>query len=77
MENENKKPTKKYRSGSTTLTVWTNTNEKGEWKTFQLERNYKNKEEKWQTTNSYRSSDLHDIILLVSEAYKDDKLKDK
>lgn len=72
---EKTKPTKKYRSGTVTLTVWNNTSDKGEWKTFQIDRNYKDQNDEWKKTNSYRKRDLIDIVTCVEKAYRDETLK--
>ncbi len=66
------KPLKEYRAGLISLNLWENVSKEGEkFNSFTFKRLYKDKEEKWQTTQSLRISDLPKIKILVEEAYKD------
>lgn len=75
MADEKKQPTRKYRSGGITLTVWKNEGKDGEYETFSLDRNYKDKDDKWQKTNSYRLQDLLRVSQVMQKAFEDSTLK--
>lgn len=71
------KVVKKYRSGGITLTIWENSNEKNEvFNTFQLERSYKDKNDEWQVTNTFRMQDLPKIQEMTRKAYTDMLIKE-
>jgi len=68
-------PEKKFRAGAITATIWLNKghNSKGEeteYKTISLERNYTDKEGRWQSTNSFRINDLPKANVLLNKAYE-------
>ena len=68
-------PYKKFRAGAITATIWNNEsqskeNEKIEYKTISFERNYKDKNDEWQTTNSLRTNDLPKAILVLTKAFE-------
>jgi len=69
------KPTAKLRDGMLTATIWKNENssgDTGEVKTFysvDLSRSYKDKDDKWQETNSFSGSELLRVGNLVQTAY--------
>ena len=69
------KPEKKIRAGGITATVWQNTgqNKSGEpvtYRTISLERNYKDKNDEWKSTNSFRINDLPKVALVAQKAYE-------
>ena len=78
---ENKKlPAAKFRFGNVTATVWENPqkNEQGEeyiLHSIVVERNYKDKNEEWQTTNNFTFNDLVGVKIVSEEALKFIKLK--
>jgi len=67
-------PTHKFRAGGITATVWQNSTKKDgkdiEYRTITLERSYKDKDDKWQTTNSMRINDLPKVAMVCNEAFK-------
>ena len=68
-------PEKKIRAGAVSATIWSNegtskTGEKVEYKTISLERNYKDKEGNWKSTNSFRVTDLPKASLVMNKAYE-------
>lgn len=63
-------PEKKFRAGGVSATVWKNQAENGEYRTISIERNYKDKDGNWKTTNSFRVNDLPKLALLGAEVYK-------
>lgn len=75
MANEkNTKPEKQFRSGAITASIWKNTAEvngkETEFKTIAVNRSYKDKDDKWQNTNSFRISDLPKVQLVCQKAYE-------
>lgn len=72
MEN---KPEKTFRAGVISATVWQNAakSKNGEdvvFKTISLKRSYKDKDEKWQSTSSFRINDLPKVELVAKKAYE-------
>ncbi|MBI2668689.1 hypothetical protein HYX14_02495 [Candidatus Woesearchaeota archaeon] len=68
-------PEKKFRAGGISATVWLNkgkkTNgEESEYRTISIERNYTDKEGKWQSTNSLRLNDLPKAVVALQKAYE-------
>lgn len=67
------KPEKKYRSGGVVATIWKNEKEKDgkkmEFYTINIERSYKDKNDEWATTNSYKSNDLHKVISVCQKSF--------
>lgn len=69
------KPEKKFRVSPVSATIWQNqgTNKNGEpvsFRTISIERNYKDKNDQWQSTNSFRLSDLPKVALVANKAYE-------
>ena len=68
-------PEKKFRAGAVSATIWKNKaeNKEGsevEYKTISIERNYTDKEGKWQSTNSFRTNDLPKAKVVLDKAYE-------
>lgn len=67
-------PEKKFRAGGVTATVWNNEIETKEgkqaYKSVSVSRSYKDKDGKWQETNSYRAADLAKLALVASKAFE-------
>ncbi|MBN2881541.1 hypothetical protein JXM83_05830 [Candidatus Woesearchaeota archaeon] len=65
-------PTKKFIAGPVSATVWTNKTkeEDGEYKTISIDRNYKDSDGNWKSTNVLRSSDIPRAILVLNKAYE-------
>lgn len=67
-------PEKKFRAGAISATIWANQTVKDgkvfEYKTVSFERNYKDKDDAWKTTNSLRMQDLPKAVLVLSKAYE-------
>lgn len=69
---ENNKPTKIYKAGAISLSLWENETQDGNtMSSFTLNRSYKDKDDKWQKTQTLRVSDLPKLKVLLDEAYKD------
>jgi len=71
----NNLPEKKFRAGAVSSTVWLNkgTTKEGketEYRTISVERSYTDKEGNWQSTNSFRTSDLPRASLVLQKAYE-------
>ena len=68
-------PEKKFRAGAVSATVWSNdaVTKEGKpstYRTVSIERNYKDKADKWQSTNSMRVTDLPKASLVLQKAYE-------
>ena len=67
-------PEKKFKAGAISVTVWKNEamkdKKKFEYHTVNLERNYKDKVGKWQTTNTLRIADVPKAAMLLNKCYE-------
>jgi hypothetical protein len=68
-------PEKKFRAGAISATVWQNkgqskNGDEVEYKTISIERNYKDKDDNWQSTNSLRVNDLPKATVVLQKAYE-------
>ena len=68
-------PVTKFKAGAVSATIWENQNknDKGEevsYMTISLERNYKDKNDQWQKTNSFRTNDLPKASLVLTKAFE-------
>jgi len=67
-------PKKKFRAGAISATIWENKGKKDNneftYQTVTIERNYTDKDDKWQTTNSFRVNDLPKLKLAAKLAYE-------
>ena len=69
-------PEKKFRAGAISATVWKNNGQKGDFRTVQLTRSFKDKSEAWKTTSSFRTTDLPKVAMVASKAYEFLVMKD-
>ena len=72
---ENIKP-EHVRAGGIEVAIWVNNNGKGDYTTITMQRSYKDKEDKWQKTNTLRISDIPKAVLALSKAYEKIVLKE-
>lgn len=68
------KPVEKFRAGAITATIWSKdmtTNGKT-YPVFNvaIERNYLDKDKKWQKTSNYNANDLPKVVLVAQQAYE-------
>ncbi|MBU0470511.1 MAG: hypothetical protein KKA62_01140 [Nanoarchaeota archaeon] len=75
VENIGNAPEKKFKAGTISATVWLNRSNKpngesSEYRTISLERSYKDREDKWQSTNSLRTNDLPKAKVVLQKAYE-------
>ncbi|MDO8480556.1 MAG: hypothetical protein Q7S65_01935 [Nanoarchaeota archaeon] len=68
-------PEKKFATGAISATVWNNTaktksGEDTSYRTVTLQRSYKDKNDAWQHTSSFRIADLPKASLVLSKAYE-------
>ena len=69
-------PEKKFRAGAISATVWLNqgqskkTGEITQYRTISLQRGYKDKNDQWQNTNSFRVNDLPRAAVVLKQAYE-------
>ena len=73
--NEKNVPVFKVNAGSINGAVWEQKDEKGSFLSISMHRNYKDKDDKWQTTNTLRVNDLPTAVLVLEECFKFAKLK--
>lgn len=80
---EKNTPEKKFRAGAICATVWKNqaknpnpTNGDGTYFSISVDRNYKDKDGKWQSISSFRVSDLPKVSLVTQKAFEYLVLKD-
>jgi hypothetical protein len=75
-ENTGNQPEKKFRAGAISATVWQNmgqskkTGETTSYRTISLQRGYKDKNDQWQSTNSFRINDLPRAAVVLKQAYE-------
>ena len=75
-ENTGNQPEKKFRAGAISATVWLNqgqnkkTGEAVSYRTISLQRGYKDKNDQWQNTNSFRVNDLPRAAVVLKQAYE-------
>lgn len=73
-QTQKQRPIKKIRAGAISANVWRNTAMKGtqkmEFYSITVERNYKNKQDQWASTNSFRQNDLPKVQLVLAQAYE-------
>ena len=81
VENTGNLPEKKFRAGAISATIWLNQGQKDgnsvEYKTISIERNYTDKDGKWQSTNSLRVNDLPKASIVLQKAYEHIVLKEQ
>jgi len=82
MSEKNKQPEKKFSTGAISATVWKNEGKskdgtEREFNSVSLERRYKDKDDKWQSTTSLRVSDLPKVALVANKAFEYLVLKDE
>ncbi len=64
------KPEQKFRAGLISATVWNNEKDGKEFKTVSFEKNYKDKEGEWKTTNSLSANDIPRALVVLSKAFE-------
>ncbi|MBW2987294.1 hypothetical protein KY336_01975 [Candidatus Woesearchaeota archaeon] len=68
------KPEQKFRVGNISATVWKNEAKRdgkiSQFKTVSFERNYKDKDDEWQTSNSMTVNDLPKAMVVLGKAYE-------
>lgn len=78
---KNTKPVAKFQAGVVQASVWENIasvdGKEQKFHTISFQRGYKDKDDKWQNTNTMRVNDLPKLALVIEEAYKILVLDDK
>jgi hypothetical protein len=64
------RPTKTYKAGSITASIWNNHGAKGDYQTVTLERRYKDKDGNWKNSNALRVPDVPKAQLVLNKAYE-------
>ncbi|MDP2749364.1 MAG: hypothetical protein Q8O89_00860 [Nanoarchaeota archaeon] len=73
---EKNTPEKKIKAGAVNATIWKNQaktnngNGDGSFFTVAIDRRYKDKDGKWQSTTSFRVNDLPRVALVMQKAYE-------
>ncbi|OGM02105.1 hypothetical protein A3K72_03945 [Candidatus Woesearchaeota archaeon RBG_13_36_6] len=75
MNKEKNSPEKRFSTGGVSATVWKNqgktkVGEETSYNTISLQRRYRDKNDEWQSTNSFRINDLPKAILVLNKAYE-------
>lgn len=66
-----KAPDRKFRSGGITATVWKGISEKGtSYFNIQLSKSYKDKDNNWKTTGSFKDYEVPKAMVLLQKAYE-------
>lgn len=74
---EKQMPKTTIRAGGVKATIWENVNKDNQvYHSVVIERSYKDKEDKWQTTNSYRVQDLPKLIAILQKTFNELTLKE-
>ena len=72
----NKAPIHKIKVGNVTINVWEQEGKDFTTQSFQIQKNYLDKDEKWQSTNSFKATELQLVIAACQEAIRYKYLKD-
>ena len=64
------RPEKQISTGAIQATIWNNEKGNISFKTISLTRRYKDKNDKWQSSNNLRITDLPKAQLVLSKAYE-------
>ena len=73
-------PIKKFQVGGISVAVWENestTPEGSAYQTVSLQKRFKDKNDEWKSSNSFRASDLPKAILALQKAYEFVALKEQ
>jgi len=73
-------PIKRFSAGGIVVSVWENLTEKNgiakSFNTVTIDRRYKNSEEEWESSNSFKANDIPKAILALQEAFRFISLKE-
>ena len=74
-ENEKRKPVKKFKAGAVESSIWNNKGKREDGTEYDMrsatiERRYKDKDDKWQGTSSFRMNDLPKLALCATKTYE-------
>jgi len=74
-EEKSKLPETKFRAGAVSATVWKNsgetkTGDRTSYYSVSIDRLYKDRNDKWQATNSLRVNDMPKAVLVLQKAYE-------
>jgi len=71
------KPIKKFSAGGVQVAVWENEGKEGkQFYSVSIDRRYKDKNDEWKSTNSFKATDLPKAVLALNKAYEYLTLKD-
>ena len=64
-------PIKKFQIGAVNASVWKNKSKEGtEFLSVSLQKRYKDEQGQWQSSSSYKPSDLPKAVLVLQKAYE-------
>ncbi len=64
-------PIKKFSVGGVQVAVWENQSKEGnQFYTVSLDRRYKDKDDEWKSSNSFKKNDLPKAVLALQKAYE-------
>ena len=75
---ENKKPKATYQVGVARVVVWENKGlDNNTWKSFKVEKNYKNKKGEWKSTSYFEEDELLQLKAALDKAISEESVKTK
>lgn len=63
-------PIEKFRFGSIEVAVWENQQKNGKSRSISIQKSYRDKNNDWQTTNSFFENEIEILISLINKAQK-------
>ena len=70
MSETKKQPIEKFKFGTCEVALWEQESENGNFLTASVSRSYKDKDDKWQNTSSFRINDLPTLRLAIDKAFE-------
>lgn len=71
------RPFRKLAAGNIQVAIWQNEGKNSEFYTVTISRRFKDKNDEWQNSNSFRLNDIPKVIAALQEAYKSMILKEQ
>lgn len=69
-------PEKTIRVGNVSITIWENQGKDFTTQSFQVAKNYQDKDKNWQSTSSFKANELDKLRLAIDEALRWKYVKD-
>lgn len=71
------RPFRKLYAGNIQVAIWQNEGKNSEFYTVTISRRFKDKNDEWQNSNSFRLNDIPKVIAALQEAYRGMILKEQ